>query len=306
MANEFDFKRVETTTDKLDSIPFLGGQYIIIMSGAKKGETYYDSLITGLREPFKGNLPNEVNLDWTGDPTTVAVGGLGAGSIVKDKTTSQLLYDLTHPFVSPTLSMSIIDIAGLFEKKTVKSISSIGLTSIGGSEGAFKRGTIQLMSNNIIIDSANYTIIINNDTSATITFTTPIILDGTLDVVIKANVIIAGNTISASKSYNFVNPIYYGVSNINTGLVITSLVSTSFKEVKAKSTLSHSYTASNAYSYILYDKAWGQLASIIDPNNFNITSSYSMQEVTVNDVIYYLYIAKVPSSIDNFTIKFNF
>lgn len=306
MANEFDFRRIETTTEKLDTIPFVAGQYIIVMSGIKKGETYYDSSITGIREPFKGNITDEVKLDWSTAPTTVTVGGLGVGSIVKDKSPSDLLYDITHPFVAPNLSMNIIDAAGLFEKKTVKSISSIGLTSVGGSEGAFKRGTIQLFANNVLIDPTTYTAVINNDTSATITFVVPLLLDGTVDAVIKVNVIIAGNTISVSKSYNFVNAIYYGVSSINTGLDIGALVSSGFKEIKAKSTLSHSYTASNAYTYILYDKAWGLLNSIIDPNGFNITSSYDNQEVNINGVAYYLYIAKTPSTISSFNIKFNF
>lgn len=306
MNNEIDFSIIETSAAKLDSIPFVAGQYIIVTTSDNKVENYYDSSITGIREPFKGNLPNDSKIDWTGDPTTVTVGGVPAGTIIKDKTPQELLHELTHPFVAPTLSMNVIDAPGLFEKKTAKSISSITLNSVGGSEGAFKRGVIQLMANNVVIDITTYTVVKNSDTSATITLTVPLLLDGTEDLNIKVNVIIGGNTISTNKQFSFVNPIYYGVSNINTGLDIVALVSSGFKEIKAKSTLSHSYTASNAYTYILYDKTWGTLTSIMDPNNFNITSSYIMQEVTINGVAYYLYIAGTSSTINNFNIKFNF
>lgn len=299
-------KPIETTTDKLSTIAFAAGQYIIVTDGDKAGYVYYDSAITLKRECLRGEEQPETTIDWTGDPTTVNLGGVLAGSVVTGKTSEQLLYDITHPFVAPTLSMNISDIGGIFQKNTTKNITSISLTSSGGSVGAFKDKTVQLFNNNVVIDPAVYNIVFTSDISATVTFKTPIVLDGTVDTTIKVNVTIKGNNLTVSKAFVFVNPIYYGVSSVNTGLDATLASSALLKDIKTKTNLSYAYTASNAYSYVLYDKSWGQLTSIIDQNNFNITNSYNIETITIGGIDYYLYIAKSPSTVNNFTIKFNF
>jgi hypothetical protein len=253
---------------------------------------------------------SDTTVDWTGDPTTVAVGGLASGTVVSGMTLSQLLYEITHPFVAPTLSMIISDDAGTFAKNTTKSISTINLTSSGGSVGAFANAgnPITLYNNGTVINSSAYTVTINSATSATITFHTPIALDGTVDTTINVTVSVNSHLVSVSKSYTFVitgYTVYYGGSSTNT-LTAADITAGTSASLSAKAEMDYKFTISNGYSFMAYPASWGELSTILDQNGFNITSDYTLSQVTINSTSYNVYVSADPSTISNFTIKFQF
>ena len=59
-----------------------------------------------------------------------------------------------------------------------------------------------------------------------------------------------------------------------------------------------------------YPKAYGNLKSIIDPNNFDVTGTFTKQEVSITGLdgtaqAYYVYVNGA-STVSNFNMKFNY
>lgn len=118
-----------------------------------------------------------------------------------------------------------------------------------------------------------------------------------------------GVTTANSVALDFVYPFYYGT--VSNGAVVDSALITGLtKDVSKKGAKSYNYTTSNSCMVIAFPKSYSNLASIIDPNGFNITDSFIKQEVNVaaNDSttqVYNVYVSGANTN-SGFTVKFNF
>ena len=54
-----------------------------------------------------------------------------------------------------------------------------------------------------------------------------------------------------------------------------------------------------------YPKSYGALSKILDANSFDVTSTFARAEVTVDDVVYYVY-TNSASTVSNFKMTFNY
>ena len=80
--------------------------------------------------------------------------------------------------------------------------------------------------------------------------------------------------------------------------------------VQTKGNKSVSYNANNQRMVFAYPKSYGVLTSIIDPNNFNVTDTFTRSEVNIycaddNQIPYYVYVNEA-STVSNFAMSFRF
>ena len=96
---------------------------------------------------------------------------------------------------------------------------------------------------------------------------------------------------------------YYGV--ISNSSITTSDISK--LTARLSTTKSYTYTTnlSNQRIIYMYPKDFGKLSSIKDANNFDYINSYTLSEITYNQVDYYVYILTDPVTITSFKQIFN-
>ena len=124
------------------------------------------------------------------------------------------------------------------------------------------------------------------------------------------NVTVSDGTLSDSKSiaYRFVYPFYWGVGAKNlTPAQIQALT----KRIEQKSNKTVTTSPNNEVYYFAYPASYGQLTSILDPNNFETIGDYTLrtENFTMLDgstVQYYVYEFNNLTSQNNFTIQYIF
>ena len=82
------------------------------------------------------------------------------------------------------------------------------------------------------------------------------------------------------------------------------------KLIQAKGEKSLAFTADNQKMVFAYPKSYGTLSKIIDPNSFDVTATWSYEEVNITTldgtpVVYYVYTSKLVT-VDNYKMKFQF
>ena len=82
------------------------------------------------------------------------------------------------------------------------------------------------------------------------------------------------------------------------------------KKVEGRGNKSHAFTCEYQRMVFAYPKAHGKLKSIIDPNNFDVTGTFGIQEVSITGLDgtaqeYYVYVNSA-STVSNFNMKFNY
>lgn len=111
------------------------------------------------------------------------------------------------------------------------------------------------------------------------------------------------NIKSSSITFSFVHPFYYGTfSDSLTEAKIKS--GTKLVELKNNKTLKFSYT--DMKLFYSYPKEYGILKSIKDNNGFDYINDFDKEEITINNIPYYVYKIKDKSSINNMNFTFNF
>lgn len=109
-------------------------------------------------------------------------------------------------------------------------------------------------------------------------------------------------TVTATKTFNFIQPFYWGKSSGSTISDFTGLT----ESVTPKGQKTVSYTTDNEHMVFAYDSSYGDLVSILDPNSFETISGWSKSTLTVGGFEYNVYIADSATTDTNaeFTFKF--
>lgn len=113
---------------------------------------------------------------------------------------------------------------------------------------------------------------------------------------------LAAGSVIVTKTMNFILPYYYGKSANSSISDFTGLT----KSVTAKGQKQFSFTTNNEYMVFAYDKSYGNLSSILDPNSFEVISGWTKSTLTVGGFDYYVYIANSRTTDTNakFTFKY--
>lgn len=266
-----------------------------------------------------GNLEWELLIDPTQmydgkitftDPTTAEVGGIKLGTTYTNEDINNVIYDLLHPYVPSTLSVKMSEAPGTYPQGSTIVLSTIKVTSVGGSFPAFKEKNISLTINNVVIDltDSSVTVVYNADlTEVSIRFNTPFrytIADGDQKIVFSTTN--ANHTESVEMEYRFVLPKYYWCGTTLIGdLTEANVISASYIAEEFEGKLATvTYSANGEYHNFAYPASFGNLSKILDENGFNITNSYSYRTFLVDGEPYNIYQSMNISSIEKFDITF--
>ena len=265
--------------------------------------------VEGAIKEVHTTLVENVTLDWT-EPTTEAVGGIEVGYVppVDGISVKEFLYNMTHPFVYPTISMQLETADGVFEKNTSKTLSKIVLTSTDGTKVAFEENNPSIFVAGVQLTDPTDKVTISVDKKTyTRELASPIVMNGTVDKKVVAKVELNGKEISTEKSYEFIYP-FYAASL--TGNIVSEYNNTLFvdsnKILTKKSNQVVSYTHANKVMAFAYPSEYGALSKIADQNGFDITSTFSATTYMNGSVSYRVYCATTPNTLSGFNVTFKF
>lgn len=122
-----------------------------------------------------------------------------------------------------------------------------------------------------------------------------------------------GSILSTSRNYSYVYPFYYGATSTDLSSATgTTLETYLTKLTQTKGTKSVTLVATSEYLYFGYPSRYGDLSTIKDGNNFDVTSNFTKYTITIdggngwNSVSYYLYRSTTTTTITSQTYTFTF
>ena len=286
------------TKTKAQDIPFNN-------SGTGLTGTTINQVITEINT----TLTERTILDWKDDPTTVDVGGIKAGfqTPADGINVADFLYNMTHPFVYPNLSLTLTPPAGVYEKNTTLTFSKVVVKSTKGTKPAFEKEEPKIYVNNSEVTTTDTTSVTTDKMTYVREFATPKTIPGTSDVTVKAEVKVNDKTLKAETAYKFVYPMYIGsieaaiVSSFQNDLFISNN-----KLVVEKSNQITTYNHDNKLTAFAYPAAYGNLSQIVDQNGFDISGSFSSTSYVHDSIQYKVYYANNKNTLTNFKISYKF
>lgn len=301
-AAELDGKQAKDawicTKTKAQDIPFNN-------SGTGLTGTTINQVITEINT----TLTERTILDWKDDPTTVDVGGIKAGfqTPADGVNVADFLYQMTHPFVYPNLSLTLTPPAGVYEKNTTLTFSKVVVNSTKGTKPAFDEQEPKIYVNNSEVTTTDTTSVTTDKMTYVREFATPQTIAGTSDVTVKAEVKLNSKTLKAETAYKFVYPMYIGsieaaiVSSFQNDLFISNN-----KLVVEKSNQITTYNHDNKLTAFAYPASYGNLSQIVDQNGFDISGSFSSTSYVHDSIQYKVYYANNKNTLTNFKISYKF
>ena len=242
------------------------------------------------------------NTKYTNDnPTVIAVGGIAAGTTFDNKPLEDLLTDLFYPYVAPSVSCSATPNGGVYEKGTSVAVSQItvaiqkkseeitrveifdGEESLGAkTDGKVGNVIFPLTDRNVTVDK-QFTAKVTDAKQQTVT--------------------------AKSGTFTFVYPYFQGVINPEEDpneVLIKGLS----KVVQTKGNKNFTYSANNQKMVIAYPKSYGALSKIVDPNQFDVTATWTAKEINITtaddqSIAYYVYTSKAVT-VSNYRMQFNY
>ena len=228
------------------------------------------------------------------EPSTIDFGGIKTGYLPPEEGINilDLIDQAMHPYIykAPSISFSISPNTTLYELgivvKNLKLIANVTKGKEDITEVGILQGGVLLDKSNNSFTKTIEEVKANTSFNAYVT-----------DDIQRVN----SNTIYI----NFINPIYIGALTD----ITEEQIKTMTKKVVNVSSQSYTYTIDTKRMCIVVPSGWN-LKSVIDPNNFNITSSFVKTTVNITclDGIakpYSVYYSDYTSQ-SNFTVKFNF
>ena len=230
------------------------------------------------------------------DPTVVTVGGLNAGSSVKDKTTKEVLEEILFPYQKPTVSFTISPSTTTYA--VGDTISSITFTISAGK----KSKDIQSIK---IYDGSTLLTTITSGVANGGTFTYNYACNITANTTLKVEVADDTSAVSATKNITFTYKSYYGFVADGTTVDETVIKGLQKNVLKTSRALTYSgITCTNSKIVYAYPQNQGLLSSILDGNGFDYLGSYNYSVIRVDGVNYYVYVMIDPTTLDDFIQKF--
>lgn len=111
------------------------------------------------------------------------------------------------------------------------------------------------------------------------------------------------NTKSSSITFSFVYPFYYGTFSED---LTEEKVKNSTKLIELKNNKTIRITYTDMRFFYAYPKNYGELKSIKDGNGFDYINDFNKEEISINNVSYYIYKIKDKASVSDIVFTFNF
>ena len=244
--------------------------------------------------------------------TVNALGGISAGTNLKDKTIHEVLNALLFPYVQPTVGTPsrTPNTTAALEKGNNQTITSVSVTVTKKSEPITK---VELCQGSTVIATKEGDEVKNG---GTFTFSGLSVSVPSSSVTLTVKVTDAKGTVvtsGATAGWTFVYPYFYGVcAGDKTAATLTEAdIEAMTKDIKGKGEKSYTYTTDDQKMVIAYPKAHGALKKALDPNGFDYLGDYDRAELSITGLdgtaqAYYVYAQKAPSFVTSFTMKFQY
>lgn len=234
---------------------------------------------------------------------TAAVGGIAKGKRYENADILDIINDLLHPYVAPTnIRLSLNEAGGTFEKGVTKTISSGTVSWTAGSQAISKA---EILQSSVAVGEAA----VSSGSSVAVTITSPVEVDDNTSFtprVTDATKMTTGSAVS----FTFVYPFYHGVIEAATAVDETSVKALT-KDVSVKGTKTYTYDTAGTTKkcVIAFSAAYGDLKSVLDPNNFENVDSFIKQTFTITGLdstaqSYNVYVCE--TNVASMAFKFSF
>lgn len=307
--NSINEKLTKEISDRTTAINNLNTELSADISEEKVAREQADTtLTTNLNKEIQDRKDADTNLTNTelrftkNIGTTVAVGGIAKGTTFSNKKIVDIINEMLYPYVA---------------------FSILGFSTSPNNGGTFEQGQVINLTNtttSINSGSENITKAEVYDGSAKLgektsdftgnSFQIPITLSVSTNKSLKVEVTDAHGTKLSRNSggFNFVYPFYYG--SLANGVYDEASVKGLTKVVQGKGNKTFRFTHSDMCCVIAYPASYGNLRTVIDQNNFDVTSGFVQHQVSITGldgkpVNYYVY-TNSPATLDNFGLTFNF
>lgn len=236
--------------------------------------------------------------------TVNGLGGIKPGEDLNGLSMGEVLKKLLYPYVAPVVSASTTPKnGGVFELGTSQSVTGISVNVTKKSEKITK---VEIFDGSVSLGSKVDTSINNG---GTIQFEISKSVNSNKNFKVEVTDASEKKVTVNTGSFTFVNPYYFGVCEAG-ATVNEALIKNLTKKVETKGNKSHSYTCNDQRAIIAYPKSYGDLRQILDPNSFDVTTTFIKQVVSVtgaNQVPteYNVYVSGA-ATVNNFTYRFNY
>ena len=259
-------------------------------------------------------------------PTTIAVGGLPKGYVLKGKSTHDVLLDMLCPFVPPTVHSArlILDGGGSTLVALGDTVHVIAI-SIDAEKGSYPISKVIFKEKKSLTSSEYKTIGSYDKLQLTHELKNqPICISESIganhfivEITDTNNTRVTTNT----QRIDVVPPIYYGAAAAGTTLTATYIKENLMNMLlRSGSDCSFTYTTSNQCMSFAIPESHGLVSEIIDQNGYLITNSFEDKVVTINyhviehgtneqkvqQVRYHVWISKAPVNVTSFKISVKF
>lgn len=203
---------------------------------------------------------------------TVAIGGINKGKKYENANVVDIINDLLHPYVAPTnvrLTLAGVN-GGVFEMGSTQNVTGATVSWTAGSQKVTKA---EVLSGGSPVGTAD----VSSGTTTTVTMSANVTANTTYTCrVTDATKATSGGSVS----FTFVYPMYYGVSATPT--ITEDVIEGLTKQVTTKAQKTFSFTTDGAQTVVFaYPASYGNLTSIVDPNNFECIDTFTKTQVQV-------------------------
>ena len=249
----------------------------------------------------------DANLFETDMLTVSATGGIKAGEDLNGLTVQQVLSKLLYPHVDQVVgAVSTTPSAKVYEHGNYQKVTQVSAPVTKKSNPILR---VELYHGSSLVATKED---MSNGGTATFAGLEEMTTNGD-KFTIKAYALGEDRNekaISAnSGTFTYVYPFYQGVmaaGDTIDGAMVAGLT----KDVSSKGQKAYTYTTTQNHAVIAYPKSYGNLKSILDPNNFENLSAFAKHEVKVTGLDgteqdYYVYVSNA-SSVSGFKYTFKF
>lgn len=231
-------------------------------------------------------------------PTVTSFGNLKS-SYPKGTPLETIIRDMLTEELPPAITITLSPSTTLYDL-AVDSISSLTINATA-TKKTYDIASIKYYINDVLVkENTNCA----NGGSYPYIYNTPINSTTVIKVEIED---VKGKTATATKTINFVGRSYYGY--IEPEVEITESVIKTLQNNTLQNTKALTYSGITcAYHKVVYcyDKAFGELSTIVDPiNNFSYTNSFEKKTITVDGIEKLCYVLIQATGADDVTIKFS-
>ena len=267
-----------------------------------------DKTVVGAINELKDDIDNfEGGSGGTFETTQLtlnAVGGITANTDLNGKTWQEIIDQMFYPYTKPIVAVSGTPNGGIFEKGNTQTITNVKVTVAKKSK---KITSVEVFDGGSSLGSKTGTTVENG---GVFNFTVSVSVPSTNKQLTAKVTDESGTVVSASTgAFTFVYPYYVGICSDGVAIDET-LVKGLIKKIESKGNKSIAYTTNNERMVFAYPSSYGTIKSIIDPNNFDVTSSFVRSTINITGLdgiaqSYYVYVNSA-STQSNFTMKFNY